>query len=402
MTSLAATFCLVGLLVFVKGRILFDARRWQGVAVMSVGLLAGGLGGVLCKQNAVLLPFFALLIEWFFFGTKDRQSRAAAGADVGKKFPTGEGELTDKGDAERAASRRVLLGFYVLCAGVPAVVAVLGFTVNWDSLVTEGYRHRDFNLAERLLTQSRVLWLYLAWLLLPLHREYGLFHDDIEISRGWLEPVTTLPSVTMWVVVVVFAVLCVRRRSIWSFAILWYLVGHSVESSVLGLELVFEHRNYLPSLGPLFAAILTLCNWVHRLNAATMLRWCIIGAVLTVFAGSTWLRAQTWSSTHTLIWSNAKNHPGSYRAQLMWAASLWERSKPPVEIYRHLRAAALLNADAAIPLVQMVRLNRSHGTWCGIIECSWCRETRTRACQCQRRKRTAFCHGSRVVEDCNA
>ena len=56
-----------------------------------------------------------------------------------------------------------------------------------------------------------------------------------------------------WVVLVGLALWGVRRRAMWSFGLLWYLVGHSLESSLLSLELVFEHRNYVPSFGILFA-----------------------------------------------------------------------------------------------------------------------------------------------------
>ena len=38
-----------------------------------------------------------------------------------------------------------------------------------------------------------------------------------------------------------------------AFAVLFFLAGHILESSIFPLELIFEHRNYLPSFGPWFA-----------------------------------------------------------------------------------------------------------------------------------------------------
>ena len=37
--------------------------------------------------------------------------------------------------------------------------------------------------------------------------------------------------------------------------VLWFLAGHLLESSFIGLVIAFEHRNYLPSLGILLASI---------------------------------------------------------------------------------------------------------------------------------------------------
>ena len=33
------------------------------------------------------------------------------------------------------------------------------------------------------------------------------------------------------------------------FMVIWFFVGHTVESSIISLELVFEHRNYFPAIG---------------------------------------------------------------------------------------------------------------------------------------------------------
>jgi len=44
-----------------------------------------------------------------------------------------------------------------------------------------------------------------------------------------------------------------RRYPLFALAVLWYLAGHLIESTVVPLELYFEHRNYIPIIGPLFA-----------------------------------------------------------------------------------------------------------------------------------------------------
>jgi len=78
----------------------------------------------------------------------------------------------------------------------------------------------------------------------------GFYHDDFQASAGWLTPWTTLPAV-LGLLCVALAALVVRRRfPLFAFAVLFFLAGHLLESTVFPLELVFEHRNYLPSIAP--------------------------------------------------------------------------------------------------------------------------------------------------------
>ena len=96
MTSMAAFFVLLGLVVFVTGRNRLESGRAHGLTLMFAGLAGGTALGFLCKQNAVLLPFYAFLVELFFY----RHEALASGA------------------------RRRLYRFYALTVALPAVLAV--------------------------------------------------------------------------------------------------------------------------------------------------------------------------------------------------------------------------------------------------------------------------------------
>ena len=285
MTSMAAFFVLAGLLLFVMGRIRLEAGRAYGLTWMFAGLAGGVFLGFFCKQSAVLLPFYAFLVELFFF----------------------------RREALPEAARRRLYGFYGVTVALPAVLAVVGLAVAWDAIV-QNYVFRDFTLWERLLTQSRVLFFYLGLLLFPHIRAFGLYHDDFVLSTGWLDPWTTLPSVLAWVVLAGLALWGVRRRALWSFAILWYLVGHALESSFLSLELVYEHRNYLPSFGILFAGAYYLVRGLDRLVGKPRLIVPVVGLMVAVLAFTTFTRAGIWSDRITLNMFTAQNHPESYRS----------------------------------------------------------------------------------------
>ena len=60
--------------------------------------------------------------------------------------------------------------------GVIAVVWV------WDSLVA-GYSERPFSMAERLLTQGRVMMFYLKEIFIPGLSGLALYHDDYGVYR---------------------------------------------------------------------------------------------------------------------------------------------------------------------------------------------------------------------------
>jgi hypothetical protein len=324
---MAAFFVLAGLLLFVAGRIRLESGRAYGLTWMFVGL-AGGVGlGFFAKQNAVLLPFYAFLVELFFF----------------------------RHEALPRAARQRLYGFYALTVALPALLVVAGLIFAWD-VIAQGYLYRDFTPWERLLSESRVLFFYLGLLLLPRIREFGLYHDDIVVSTGLLEPWTTLVSVLAWAVLVGLALWGVRRRALWSFALLWYLVGHALESSLLSLELVFEHRNYLPSFGILFAGAYYLVWGLERVVSKRHLVYPLVGLVVLVLAFSTFTRAGIWGSRITLNTFTTQNHPESYRALngTGWL-SILDRGDARDTFAAFARAAAA-RETTIVPLAEMTKI----------------------------------------------
>lgn len=297
MTSLSALFVLLGLIVYLHGRLRLDSGRPRALLLMSAGLATGLVLGLASKENAVLLPFLALVIEFVFF-----ERRGLASPD-----------------------RRKLAWFYTAWVLVPLVAAVAWLMLHPDFLAAT-YTAREFTPRQRLLTEARILWFYAGLLLIPDIGKFGLFHDDIAISTGLLSPWTTLPALIGLAAVLGLA-LTGRIRSrypLFSFAVLWFLVGHGLESGVIGLELAHEHRNYLPSLGPLLGGvygITALLTHQGRQRAATA----VLLVLAAVFAGVTHLRAQSWRSEAELIQSMVVHHPRSARSHAMLAELLAKR-----------------------------------------------------------------------------
>jgi tetratricopeptide (TPR) repeat protein len=96
-----------------------------------------------------------------------------------------------------------------------------------------------------------------------------------------------------------------------------FFLAHAVESSIIGLELIFEHRNYLPSLF-IFFPVAAGIKWVldyYRDRKRTM-HAVIVSFVTLLIMGlgiGTYVRNIAWASEKTL-WEDAlQKAPNSKR-----------------------------------------------------------------------------------------
>ena len=141
------------------------------------------------------------------------------------------------------------IGSWRAALALPGVLLVLYWVVRWDAL-SESMQSRPFTLVERLLTEPKILADYVSLMFFPVRNALGPFHDDYPAVHGLFDPPATFIYVFGWLMLVAFAVIQRKRFPLLAFGVFWFLVGHSLESTVFNLELYFEHRNYLASLGP--------------------------------------------------------------------------------------------------------------------------------------------------------
>lgn len=288
MTELVTTFTLAGIIGYLYGRRKLETNSRQGYALMSLAIGVCGTLATLCKENGILLPLYVLTIEMTFL----RQSRPT---------PTYQW---------RTWSALFLWAPLILLSGY--------FVIGWDR-VADGYLNRDFTLTERLLTEPRILFDYLRQIFIPHLGGSGLFHDDYVWSTGLFTPISTIICIAGLVSLFALAFVARRNYPILAFAILWFFAGHVLESSFIGLELYFEHRNYLPMFGPLFAVT------YYILHATSKLRR-LLPASLAIFLlleiSMSWQSSHIWGNERLLanVWAN--ENPGSLRAQQL-AAAYW-------------------------------------------------------------------------------
>jgi tetratricopeptide (TPR) repeat protein len=194
---------------------------------------------------------------------------------------------------------------------VPLAV-VLCDLITGSHIVIGGYESRPFTLTERVLTETRALWLYIKLILVPDITQYGLLHDDFQFSTGLFEPPTTVVAILGLTALFVSSLIWHKKYPIVALGLLWFFVSHSLESTVFPLELIHEHRNYLAGFGLLLAvntAILQLMPTRRIIKIAGLAGFCSILAI------STLARTKQWSSPFSLAVTEANNHPTSARAQ---------------------------------------------------------------------------------------
>ncbi len=284
MTSLAALFTVAGLIFYLHGR---EKLTASGTGLLWIVVGAFGCGGlaIAAKENGALLPLYMLVLETTLF-----------------RFST----------YSKKANLKIKL-FFIATVALPVLIFILFiyFNPNW---LTSAYIYRNFSLLERLMSETRILWLYLRWIVIPDPTQLNLFHDDILISRGLLNPPSTIIAMAGLVAVSVGAFMTRKKAPLFAFAVFWFLAGHSMESSVFPLELAFEHRNYLPMFGPILGLTYGISSYLPAQLKAFQIRPII--AFLTIWMTGTviLLRVDEWRDTRKLTLIAADHSPNSARA----------------------------------------------------------------------------------------
>lgn len=283
MAILSTTFSLLGLIAYLKARAFLDRQPRHAMFLMLASLAVGTALAVLSKENGILLPLLAATLEWLL--------RSNSGSKLAP---------------ESSRTLAVLWRHWLVVLFWLPGLLLFGYMLHiWPGFdVTPGTR--DFTAGQRLITESRVLWQYLFNLAMPRTLRISPFYDDYAISQDVLTPISTLAAIAAWLAVAFAGWHWRKRFPIFFFGIAWYLVGHSLESTGVPLEIYFEHRNYLPSIGVLICAVYLL--W-QLPTAIEKLRWAIAAGYLLLL---TFILSQS-----TQLWGN-----------LLVATELWEARQP--------------------------------------------------------------------------
>lgn len=326
MASLSTLFVIYGLIVYCLGRLrVIKGEKW-GVLISLLSVPLFTVLSVSCKENGALFPAYVVLIELVFFRLSSHNS-------ISTVF------------------RR--LWFLFVLVPVLAGVVVAVFNVN-DVLSMRSYKFRDFTMWERLMTESRVLLFYLRLILVPNIKEMGLYHDDFALSEGLLSPVTTLGSISVILILLAGSIRLHRKYPIPCFAVLWFLLAHSIESTIIPLELVHEHRNYIAMYGIVLALVYFLVNTTVTIGNRKDIGIIVIALYASLISTLTYARSSYWSNEWALYATTVVGHPDSARAHTQLAI-LYHDNKTYDDAEYHFRKASDLAPRDAAPVGRLAQ-----------------------------------------------
>jgi hypothetical protein len=299
MALLSALFVFAALLVFVIARQRLRDGQPGWALPLFVGFPLLTALAMLSKENGALAPLIAGAIELAWF----RKTRSLR-------------------------ERRYRSLFFGLFLGLPAVLALVGLVVAPERFLG-GYEVRTFTLAERLLTQPRVLWDYVQHIVLPFGPAMGLIHDDYPKSTTLLSPLATLVAIVAWIAALALAWRLRSTAPAVLGGLLIFLTAHAMESTIFPLELYFEHRNYVAAVGVLIAVAGLVGAGHSRLGATTpAFRQALIAAALLMpltFAAATFARAMVWGDPQARMTQALATSPHSPRLRAQLAIAVAEK-----------------------------------------------------------------------------
>ncbi len=323
MTSLSVTFVLLSLITYLKGRVLLQqslAKR-ELVKIVFYFLVSSlcFVCGVYSKEIAAILPVLVFCHEIYFFDF----------FALRKKYPK---------------------YFYLFCAfcGIVFVSLVYRFLgINFIAGILSGYAGRDFTLTERLLTESRVVFHYMSLFLFPVAERFHLYYDSYQLSTSLFSPITTVFSLfglAAWLGAIFY--FFKRNRPI-SFGLLWMLLTLLIESTFIPLEIVFEHRFYLPSVGFVLLVVLAVEYLFSKINISRTVTY----GVLSVFAINsivgTISRNMTWQDELAFSAHEMNASPTSVRTLINLSEILINRGRY-IAAKKYLDQALELNPESIV------------------------------------------------------
>jgi hypothetical protein len=406
MESMANLFVLLGLIGYVSGRRRMlvatltysgkGAPGWAGFWLCAASLILPAAMGALAKETAVMLPLYALLIEWALF----RFHRSSHGDLVDRRPVLHPSTALPIDRPQRAGGidPRIVLLFLVVLA-LPMAAGLIWVVPGM--LQPERWADRDFTLCTRLLSEARIVTDYIVWTLSPTPNALSFYHDDFNISTGLLTPWTTLVSI-LALAGLTALVLCLRpRRPLAALGIALFLGCQLLTGTILPLELIYEHRNYFASFGLLLAIVPLLaapphfsvpqglpsiaetnsvanpashldkgiaaeaaCTRISREALPLALpRYTLLAGLMLCWTALTALTAYTWGNPLRLAENLAARAPQSPRAQYELGRSYiiyshYDPTSPFIKpAYASLERAAALPKSSILPEQALIFMN---------------------------------------------
>ena len=232
---------------FIQARIAsLQNQPFFRITILSVLSLAAGVLALRCKETAYTLPLMLVVAEMFLFRGRLLRNRVFMGCMVSLLLVIPIVRIAQHG-----------------MGGLGDII----FNIQHSTKEELTYSRMDY-----LLTQFRVVVSYLRLLILPINLNLDY---DIPLQRS-LFTVPVLSSLMLHLALLTTSLVLFIRSGrllsakpgylgiclrLISFGIVWFYLALAVESSFIPiLDVMFEHRLYLPSGGGFLAMVCYCCD----------------------------------------------------------------------------------------------------------------------------------------------
>ncbi|MDO8738193.1 tetratricopeptide repeat protein, partial [Candidatus Deferrimicrobium sp.] len=291
LTSLTTTFYLLSIYFYVKSRIIFVGRSNKSGNKFLLYLACSFIFCVFAmktKEISLTLPFVIMICEYFFF------------------------------DGPYKSRVCFLLPFLLSLFIIPLSLIDIGapFGKVLSDIGTATRVQTDISRGDYFLTQLSVIVTYIRLLLFPINQnldyDYSIYHSlfdsKVLFCAGFL---LFLFGMALWLYLRSRRVASAALRVI-SFGIIWFFMTLSVESSLVPIvDVIFEHRIYLPSIGA-FVSLSVAASLISRKWNRTAWIWALI-FITVALSVATYRRNMIWRDDLVLWSDNVKKSPAKAR-----------------------------------------------------------------------------------------
>ena len=285
MASMAGMFYIITLYLYLKGR---TATQKPEKVILFILCTISTLLAFGSKENAIMIPASLFLYDFLLIQGISRET------------------------AKKNCKILVAGAILTVCIGI----IYFAFTEATLSSVFSLYDERPFTLWERLITQPRIIILYISLILYPMSTRLCVEHD-IAISHSLFDPPTTIISIIVIIGILIGAIFIAKRKPLITFSVLFFFLNHIIESTILPLELIFEHRNYIPSMLFFVPIVIGLINALSYFSYKRSMQVIIAVSIVLVIIGeghTAFMRNFTWRSEESLWIDCTEKYPHLIRA----------------------------------------------------------------------------------------
>lgn len=281
MTSLAALFAFLCLYCFIRGR---ELLATEGVSCLTLrhvfwylAMFVSCVLAIMTKQNTAFLPLGLYVFGRYF--------------------------LDENQGWSRRRSIAYLIPFIVLpfLVAYPILIVPMLRGVPLSEIASIG---STISPVRYFVSEWQVLLVYIRLLFVPLGQ-------TLDYAYPLVSELVSITTVLCGSLIAILLYIAYRVRSsagYVSFAIVWFFLTLMVESSFIPLDLLFEHRLYMPMFG--FAVMFI---WLIRLIPQERYRVILVSVLIALYSLLTVQRNTLWADPVAFNEDNLRKAPHNER-----------------------------------------------------------------------------------------